>query len=101
MEPDQTRSSMARFRIGLAGILALLYLAAVIPSTGRIVADNSTTPVTYHIMGRPQQIIILLGFVMAPFACVLFGTRHSRLLECIGWIAYASLLFQVLLMGQH
>jgi len=72
-------------------LCALLFLAILIPNTGRIVMDTATTPPTHQIKDRPQQIAMLLAMLAVPLACIFFGARRSRSLEIFGWVLLVGL----------
>jgi hypothetical protein len=79
-------------RILLAGFFALMFLAMVIPCTGRIVIDHTATSYTSKIVDRPKHIAILLGVVAVPLSCIFIGAKRSSGLELFGWLALIFLL---------
>ena len=88
---ETSKRQIGWVRASLAALVTLLFLGILIPNTGRIVVDTSTTPATYHIKDRPQQIAMLVGMLAVPFACIFFGARRSRVLEIIGWVLLVGL----------
>ncbi len=67
-------------RCALAVFLALMFLGIVLPNTGRVVIDHTTTPPTPHIVGRVQGSLIAIVVAAVPLALVCIGTfRRSQL----------------------
>ncbi len=73
-------------RSALAILLALMFVAAILPSTGRIVVDQTTTPPTRKIVGQARAGLVLVGIVAVPLACIFFGMRRRPGLEAVGWV---------------
>ena len=78
-------------RVAGALVFSLLFLSILIPNTGRIVVDRSTTPPTYTITERPQQIAMLVAMLLVPLVCIYFGARRFPFLEFIGWALLVGL----------
>ncbi len=72
--------------------MALIFLAMLIPSTGRIVIDHTATSYTSKIVDRPKHIAILLGIVSVPLLCIFIGAKRSDGLELFGWLALTFLI---------
>jgi hypothetical protein len=75
-----------RGRIGfvrplLAGLLALLLFAAVIPDLGRVV----TEPSTHRIERDWTPLLYLAGVAAFPLTMILVGAKRSRKVEIAGW----------------
>lgn len=88
---EKTTPKIGWARVAAAALLSFLFLAILIPNTGRIVVDLSTTPPTYNITERPQQIAMLVAMLLVPLACIFFGVRRFRVLEFIGWFLLVGL----------
>lgn len=73
-------------RVALAVLLAFLFLGVVLPNTGRVVIDQTTTPPTAHIVDRGSDCLIVIGMVTVPFVCILFGMFRRREVETFGWL---------------
>ncbi|MHB8522255.1 MAG: hypothetical protein ACYDH9_16060 [Limisphaerales bacterium] len=84
-------------RCVLAAFIAVLFLAIVLPNTGRIVFDQTTTPSTLHIVGRVRQSLIMIGIAAVPVALILVGTFRRSRLEIPGWILLAVLIGMLLM----
>ena len=73
--------------IGLAKFCFLLFMAMTIPSTGRIVMDESTTPPTVRVEDRVQHIVVLALFFGVPVLAIILGELLQRSVPVfIGWI---------------
>ena len=88
---ENTKRRVGLVRVAVAALFALLFLAILIPNTGRIVVDTSTTPPSYHIEDRRRQIATLLAMLVVPLVCICFGARRSRILEVFGWVLLVGL----------
>ena len=67
--------------------MALFYLAATIPSTGHVVADESSQSSSYKITGSGAQTLVLGMMVGLPLLFVIAGKAFRiRLLSTIGWL---------------
>jgi hypothetical protein len=73
-------------RGSLAVLLSILFLGIVLPNTGRVVLDHTTTPPTAHIVGRVRDSFILIGMVTVPLVCILLGMFRWPRIEIIGWV---------------
>jgi hypothetical protein len=91
MQTEKPKRQVGRVRASLAVLIALLFLGILIPNTGRVIVDTSTTPATFQIVGRPQQIAMLVGLLLVPFGCIFLGARRSRVVETIGWVLLVGL----------
>ena len=78
-------------RCALAVFLALMFLGIVLPNTGRVVFDHTTTPPTPHIVGRIRDSLIAVGMAVVPLTLVLIGTFRRSQLAIPGWILLAVL----------
>jgi len=87
---EKSRFKIGWGRLSVAVLLSLLFLAMIIPNLGRVVVDHSTTPPTFIIKDRPQQIAMFVGILLVPVACIFFGARRFWL-EFIGWALLAGL----------
>jgi hypothetical protein len=88
----KSMSKNAWIRVTIASLFAFLLLAILIPNTGRIIVDHSTTPTTFIIKDRPQQIAGIVAILLVPLVCIYFGTRDRlRFLEFVGWVLMAGL----------
>lgn len=75
----------------VAVFVALLFLGIVLPNTGRVVVDHTTTPPTAHIVDRVRDSLIAIGMAVVALALVIIGTfRHSQM-AIPGWILLAVL----------
>jgi len=88
---ENSKSRIGRRRVAGALLLSFLFLFILIPNTGRIVVDRSTTPETYTITERPQQIAMLVALLLVPLACIYFGAGRFRFVEFIGWALLVGL----------
>ena len=88
---EKTKHKIGWWRASFAAVLSFLFLAILIPNTGRIVVDRSTTPPTLTIADRPQQIAMLVGVLLIPLACIVVGARRRHAVEFVGWIVLVVL----------
>ena len=83
----------------LAFLLALLFLAIVLPNTGRVVADHSTTPPIMQIVGRLRYSLIAIGVVTVPLALIVIGTFRRSRLTALGWVLLGALVVMAFMNG--
>ena len=90
---EKAKSKLGFFRVTAAALLSFLFLAMLIPNVGKIVVDRSTTPATYTITDRPQQIAMLVGLLLVPLSLIYLGAKGIgfRVLEHIGWMLLSVL----------
>lgn len=82
---EQSEPKIGWVRIAAALLLSFLFLIILIPHTGRIHMDSSTTPPTFRVVDRPQEIAKLVAMLIVPLAWIYFGARRSGLMEFAGW----------------
>lgn len=82
-------------RCALAFFLALVFLGIVLPNSGRVVIDQTTTPPTPHIVGRVRDGLLMVGIAVVPLALVIAGIFRRSQMEIPGWI----LLFVLVVIG--
>lgn len=75
----------------MALLFSFLFLAVLIPHTGKIIANHSANPPTFTITDRPQEITMLICLLLVPLACIYFGVKKFRFLEFVGWLLLAGL----------
>ena len=73
-------------KCALAVLLALIFLGIIIPNTGRIVIDHTTTPPTPHVVGRLSGVLLALSFAAVSLGLVLIGTFRRSQVSVVGWI---------------
>ena len=79
-------------RWALAVFLVLVFLGVILPSTGHVVIDHTTTPPTPHIVGRIQGSLIAIAVAVVPLALIYIGTFRRSPLAIPGWILLAVLI---------
>jgi hypothetical protein len=97
---DHKHTSRKWIRGGIAGLVALLLLAASLPNTGGIIDGPPR-----HGMWRcgpflfyPGAFFGVVGAVTASTACTLFGIIRGNAFETVGWVLL-GVLFLCRLMG--
>lgn len=88
---EKTESKIGWVRIVAALLLSLLFLVILIPNTGRMHIDRSTSPPTFTVIDRPQEIVKLVSMLVVPLAWIYFGARRSGLMEFAGWFLLIAL----------
>ncbi len=85
------------WRCVLAALLAAVFLGIVIPNSGQVVIDRSTTPPAVHIVGRAVACWVAGAAVAVPLALVCLGTIRRSRLAIPGWILLSVLLLLAIL----
>ena len=88
---EKSESRIGWIRVTAAFLLSLLFLAILIPHTGRIHLDRSTQPPSLIITDRPRQIATLVSMLAVPLSWIYLGARRYRSLELVGWFLLIAL----------
>ncbi len=71
----------------LACFVAMLILAATIPSTGRIEVSDSPQGSVYAISGKGFQVFVLMLCVSIPVLSICLGAwKRQRIWSVLGWV---------------
>jgi hypothetical protein len=73
-------------RCVLATLVAVFFLAVMLPNTGRVVRDPTTTPPTFHIVGIVSGSLLVIALAAVPLALVFIGVFRRSQIEIAGWI---------------
>ncbi len=74
-----------------ATIIALLFLATVLPSVGRIEVDYSTEPPTSRIVDRFKDGAFVCAVVSVPWSLIVVGTLRKSEMAIPGWVLLFAL----------
>ena len=84
-------------KCALAVVVAAMFLAVMLPNTGRVVVDHATTPPTPHIVGRLRDTVVVISMAAVPLALVLIGTQRRSRIAIPGWTLLAVLVLMLFL----
>lgn len=80
-----------------ATLVAAFFLAVEMPNTGRVVRDSTTTPPTFHIVGRVSGSLLVIAMAAVPLALVFIGIFRRSQIEIPGWILLIFLIVMLFL----